>query len=95
MLTYRCNFSCAHCSVVAGPHRREVLSRELMYKAIREATNIASIGVIVFTGGESTLYFDQLIEGIRLANEYGFVTRLVTNAWWASSSRERANIWVS
>jgi MoaA/NifB/PqqE/SkfB family radical SAM enzyme len=70
---------------MAGSHRHEVLSRELMYKAIREAADIASIGVVVFTGGEATLYFDQLVEGVRLAGEYGFVTRLVTNAWWASS----------
>jgi len=85
LLTYQCNFSCAHCSVIAGPHRREVLSRELLHKAITEAAKIPSIAVVVFTGGESTLYFDLLVEGIKLASELGFVTRLVTNAWWASS----------
>lgn len=85
LLSYHCNFSCAHCSVVAGPHRREVLSRELLHKAIMEAAKIPSIAVVVFTGGESTLYFDLLVEGVKLASELGFVTRLVTNAWWASS----------
>ena len=40
--------------------------------------------MIVFTGGEATLRWKDLLEGIRYATELGFLTRLVTNAHWAN-----------
>lgn len=88
MTTYKCNFSCDHCSVSAGPERNEVLSNEVMKEIIEQAYFIPSIRVVVFTGGEPTLFPDLLSEGIKLAHEKGFVTRLVTNGWWARSRSE-------
>jgi len=87
MTTYKCNFSCYHCSVSAGPEREEVLSKETMKGIIEEAYFIPSIRVIIFTGGEPTLFPDLLSEGIKLAHKKGFVTRLVTNGWWAQDYR--------
>ena len=46
-----------------------------------------SIEITVFTGEELTLKL--LKEGIKYAADGGFIVKLVTNAWWASS-RERA-----
>lgn len=82
-LTYKCNFLCGHCSVESGPHRSEVLPRGLMVKAIEESVEVSSIRLVAFTGGEPTLFMGQLLEGIGLAHGRGFLTRLVTNAWWA------------
>lgn len=56
-----------------------------MIKAIKEAYDVASIRVVVFTGGEPTLFLDQVVEGVKLASELGFSTRLVTNGWWATT----------
>lgn len=81
--TYKCNFSCDHCSVGAGPDRSEVLTGDIVQKAIEQAYTLPSIRVVVFTGGESTLYPMLVKEGIKLAHQKGFVTRMVTNAWWA------------
>ncbi|MGO0121743.1 radical SAM protein [Desulfothermobacter acidiphilus] len=83
--TYRCNFYCDHCSVSAGPSRREVLSAGMVREAIEQAYTLPSIRVVVFTGGEPTLYPDLLKKGIELAHRRGFVTRMVTNAWWAQT----------
>lgn len=88
LLTYKCNFSCDHCSVSAGPKRREVLAADYMRRAIREAYAVPSIRTVVFTGGESTLYPDLLEAGISLAHNKGFITRLVTNAWWAKTPEQ-------
>ncbi|MEW6448953.1 MAG: radical SAM protein [Bacillota bacterium] len=88
LLTYKCNFSCDHCSVSAGPKRREVLAADYMRRAIKEAYTVPSIRTVVFTGGEPTLYPDVLEAGIRLAHNMGFVTRLVTNAWWAKTPEQ-------
>lgn len=41
--------------------------------------------VVVFTGGEATLLGDDLLEAISYCADRGLLTRLVTNAWWASS----------
>lgn len=85
IITYRCNFLCDHCSVSAGPGRREVIAKDVMRLAIEQAYILPSIRVISFTGGEPSLYQDLLQDGIKLAHEKGFITRLVTNAWWAQT----------
>lgn len=85
MMTYHCNFLCEHCSVSAGPNTNTVLPSYLMKKAIEQAYVVSTIRCIVFTGGESTLYLEQLKEGIAHASKMGFVTRLVSNAWWAKT----------
>jgi hypothetical protein len=41
-----------------------------------------------FCRAELTLYPELLQAGISLAHEKGFVTRLVTNAWWAKTPEQ-------
>uniref|UniRef100_A0A7C1IXU2 Radical SAM protein n=1 Tax=Ammonifex degensii TaxID=42838 RepID=A0A7C1IXU2_9THEO len=83
LLTRRCNFNCDHCSVSAGPMQRETITGVIIKRAIEEAYALPSLRVVIFTGGEPTLYPKLLQTGISLAYEKGFMTRLVTNAWWA------------
>ncbi|WP_243676256.1 hypothetical protein [Vulcanisaeta distributa] len=61
----------------------EVLPIDVLKKVINETYYVPSIHVIVFTGGEPTLHPKHLRFGIKYASEKGFITRLVTNAWWA------------
>lgn len=94
MLTNKCNFFCDHCSVCSGPDKNDVLSDEVIKKAIDQAYFIPSIRVVSFTGGEVTLYSEKLKMAISYAHEKGFITRIVTNAWWANSlekSKEYCN----
>ncbi len=93
LYSYKCNFECRHCSVGAGPYYSEVLPLEYLGKALREATDIASIQVVVATGGEPTLFPKHLEFLIKTASDFGFVTRVVTNAWWANTL-ERARRYV-
>jgi MoaA/NifB/PqqE/SkfB family radical SAM enzyme len=83
LYSYKCNFQCKHCSVSAGPQHSEILSMDYVEKTIKEASEIASIQVVVATGGEPTLFPSHLEFLIRAASDLGLVTRLVTNAWWA------------
>jgi hypothetical protein len=57
---------------------------EAVCKAIDEAEQLGFLNV-VFTGGEATLYMENLLSGIKYAKEKKFPVRLVTNAHWASS----------
>jgi radical SAM/Cys-rich protein len=65
-LGYRCNQSCLHCHVNAGPHRREQMGRETLDEIIAflERSGIKSLDV---TGGAPELHpdFRLLVESVR------------------------------
>jgi MoaA/NifB/PqqE/SkfB family radical SAM enzyme len=83
-LTFKCNFECDHCSVNCGPKRKEVLDLDTLKSVLDQAYYIPSLRVVVFTGGDDpTLYLNRLRQAIAYATEKGFITRLITNAWWA------------
>ncbi len=88
LCSYKCNFKCTHCTVNAGPWYTQTLDVDYIIKTLDEAYSIPSIQVVVFTGGEPTLQPEHLRIGIKYASEHGFTTRMVTNAWWASSYKK-------
>jgi len=65
-LGYRCNQSCLHCHVNAGPHRREQMTRQTIDEIIAflQGAGIESLDV---TGGAPELHpdFRQLVESVR------------------------------
>lgn len=93
-IDYKCNFACAHCSVGSNPRRSFPMSDDVLERALMGIRQIPTARVVVFTGGESTLQKSRLLRGIRMAHEVGYVTRLVSNGWWAKSP-ELAEAWVA
>jgi organic radical activating enzyme len=89
MPTYTCTAACTDCGSLSSPHARDRISSDLIQSAIRQAHRLGFANV-VFTGGEATLRWRDLIEGLSLARALGLPTRLVTNAHWASTP-QRAN----
>jgi len=87
-VTTKCNFLCDHCSVRNSPYGKYNISKEVISKFIDALAKIPSVRVVVFTGGEPTLFMDELLYGIEYAHKKGFVTRLVTNGWFARSYDE-------
>jgi len=65
-LGYKCNQSCLHCHVNAGPTRTELMSRETIFEVIAciKAMNIRSLDI---TGGAPELnpHFRMLVEAVR------------------------------
>jgi radical SAM/Cys-rich protein len=65
-LGYKCNQSCLHCHVNAGPTRTELMSRETIFEVIAciKAMNIRTLDV---TGGAPELnpHFRMLVESVR------------------------------
>jgi organic radical activating enzyme len=84
-LDYHCNFECQHCSVGSSPRTKFPMPEEILMKAIDDAKEIPTIRVVVFTGGEPTLRKDVLLRGIRRVREAGYLCRVVSNGWWAST----------
>ena len=84
MPTYQCTAECENCGTLSSPLAKTHLSAEQVSKAIEEAGSLDFVNV-VFTGGEPTLRYPILCDGLRLAKREGLATRIVTNAHWAKS----------
>ncbi len=63
---YRCNMSCRHCHVEAGPKRQETMSRETI-DAVLSVIEAEQIAVLDITGGAPELnpYFRYLVQKAR------------------------------
>jgi Predicted Fe-S oxidoreductases len=66
---------------------------QLMESIFEQLKKVQTIKVVVFTGGETTLQKEKLLKGLNLARDCGFSSRVVTNAWWATS-KENADQFV-
>jgi len=84
MPTWQCTASCNDCGTYSNPYIKTRLENADIIAAIENAKT-AGFTLVVFTGGEATLRWQDLVSGIVHANHLGISTRLVTNAWWATS----------
>jgi hypothetical protein len=83
--TYRCTSECDHCCFSCSPRKTERISYEKMIGMIDEASGIASIRMVTFTGGECFLLGDELDRLIAHASGKKLRTRCVSNGYWATS----------
>ncbi len=84
MTTNRCTANCRTCGVGAGPGGSKSLSLRAMFQYIDEAAEIR-VRLIVFSGGEPFLLGEDLVTAVRYAASAGLLTRVVSNAYWATS----------
>jgi len=65
-LGYKCNQTCVHCHVNAGPTRTEEMDRETVHTVLRYL-EASGVGVLDITGGAPELnpYFRELVAGAR------------------------------
>lgn len=92
MLTYTCPAQCKDCGTVSSPHDRTNLNLDTILRASDEAAQLG-FDCIVFTGGEPTLRWKDLLVGIGHAHGLGLATRLATNAHWATTlARARSHL---
>lgn len=83
IITYKCTSACKECCFSCGPHRQETLPVEKFYSHIDYIKKYyPTIKLIVFTGGECFL-IDKIFEMIKYAKKLGYLTRCVSNAFWA------------
>jgi hypothetical protein len=83
--TYRCTAACDHCCFGCSPRAREGIPVPRMRNYIEQASEIHSVKVVVFTGGECFLLGRELDELVKAAAALKFVTRFVSNGFWATS----------
>lgn len=85
MPTYTCTARCTDCGTLSSPHDRAKISRDVILSSIQQAKDL-NFANVVFTGGEATLRWNDLLAGIEYAKSIGLPTRLVTNAHWATTA---------
>lgn len=84
--THKCTASCKNCCFGCNPSIEKVLSYKEIVKYIDEAiATYPSIKILVLTGGECFLLQDVLIKTIEYAKSKNLLTRVVTNAYWATT----------
>ncbi len=94
LLTYMCNLECEHCFVYSSPHAKGTFTLNQIQKVLDEAIKIGTIEWIYFEGGEPFMFYPLMLEGIKLAHEYGFKIGVVTNAYWVTSV-EDIELWLA
>ncbi|MFF4159384.1 radical SAM protein [Streptomyces sp. NPDC001678] len=82
MPTFTCPAACSDCGTLSSPRERARLEIHHIISALDKARELGFRNV-VFTGGEATLRWKDLLLGIRHARSLDFPVRLVTNAYWA------------
>ena len=85
LTTSQCTAACSHCSMNSAPGRRDRLAFPQVKAALDELHAARPLSVVIFAGGEPTLLGEMLLESIAYADSLGIITRLVTNAVWATT----------
>lgn len=91
LITYRCQISCPHCIVEAGPHRREDIALDEAFDWLGQiaAYRNGHFEAVSLTGGEPLYDLEAFKSISRFARGRGLYVSAVTNAFWAST-REKA-----
>ena len=87
LLTYACNFECDHCFVYSRPGAKGTFTIAQIRDVLAELVRLGTVNTVYFEGGEPALYYATMLEGIRGARDMGFKTGVVTNSYWATSTR--------
>jgi hypothetical protein len=85
IVTHRCTAACDHCCFSCTPDVKDHIPIPNIHRYIDEATELKTLKVVVFTGGECFLLGKELDNLMKRASGYGFFTRFVSNGYWATS----------
>ena len=91
-VTNQCPARCTDCPIVHEGMPPASLDAEFMIQVIKELLPWKSLGLVVFTGGEPFLCRQELRQTIAFAASHDILTRIVTNAYWATSKTRAKEI---
>jgi len=84
--THKCSASCENCCFACSPNISHIMDKEVVKSHINNSlSEFPSIKVLVITGGECFMLGDDLTDIIHYANTFNIVTRVVSNAFWATT----------
>jgi hypothetical protein len=77
----------------SSPRAKGTFTLDQIKRVFHELAKIETIEWVYFEGGEPFLFYPLMHEGIRIANNMGIRTGVVTNSYWATSV-EDAELWL-
>jgi MoaA/NifB/PqqE/SkfB family radical SAM enzyme len=94
VMTYKCQVSCSHCIIQAGPKRKEVMKIEDAFSWIKQISEYRGgyIKFISLTGGEPFYNIESLQKISDYAKSLGLLVTAVTNAFWAETEEKACKI---
>jgi len=91
-VTNMCPARCKDCPIVHENKPPYTLTAENMIGIIDEVLPWHTLKLVVFTGGEPLLFAEELKKTIAFAASNRIITRIVTNAYWATSKSKARQI---
>jgi organic radical activating enzyme len=82
-VTYTCPLACAHCCFGSSPELKDSLDENFILETIEQIPDY--IKLVAFTGGEPFLHGAKLVRYVERATSRGFITRVVTSAYFAKT----------
>lgn len=83
--THKCTAACDHCCFHCTPKLEKHIPVPNIHRYIEQATEVDSLKLVVFTGGECFMLGSDLDEVVETASRNKFRSRFVSNGYWAAS----------
>lgn len=91
--TDKCTAACKDCCFGCRQDNDKTMCLQMMTDIVSQASeSFPKVKVIVLTGGECFLLGEDLYSIVCHINSHGLASRIVTNAFWASSFKKAYNI---
>lgn len=91
--TNKCTAACKDCCFGCNQNNKSEMRDELIHKVISQTVNVfPTTKLIVLTGGECFLLGDRLFSTIQFITNNGLKSRVITNAFWATSFKRAYSI---
>lgn len=85
--THKCTAACDHCCFHCTPKLEKAIPVPHIHRYLEQATEVESLKLAVFTGGECFMLGKDLDELVGTATRNGLRSRFVSNGYWAISPR--------
>lgn len=84
--TDKCNAACRHCCVCSGPKKNNKLDASLVISRLKQFSE-NGFKKILFTGGEPSLFIDEIAKIVKNSRKYGYRSGIFTNGSWAVTEK--------
>ena len=88
LLSYKCTYECDHCFVWGSPSAAGTMTLAQIRDILRQASEVGTVKMIFFEGGEPFLFHPVMVKGVEEAREWGFNVGIVSNAYWATAEED-------
>jgi organic radical activating enzyme len=87
----QCNIKCDHCVAAEKGYKHQKMDLVRARGIIDEMAG-ANVKAISFTVGEPIIFINDILSLVRLCNKHGIYSRIVSNGFWAKTTKQSDSI---